>query len=114
MHELSLLKALGEQVAELAQQQGFSSVVAIRLGVGERSGVEPDCVHFCFAEAAAGTVLAGARLELEVLPLELLCAACGQRSFPHDAVDIFCAHCGSPTTRTVRGHELCILELDVN
>lgn len=113
MHELSLLQALVEQVTELSQTEGFSRVVELRLGVGQRSGVEPDCLQLCFAEAACGTALAGARLVLEQTPLELQCTACGQRSFPDAVDDLCCVSCGSLATQIVRGRELCILELDV-
>lgn len=113
MHELSLLQALVEQVTELAQKEGFSQVVAIRLGVGQRSGVEPDCLQLCFAEAAGDTALAGAKLVLEETPLELRCTACGQSCFPDVEADLFCVSCGSSATQIVRGRELCILELDV-
>lgn len=113
MHELSLLQALVEQVTELAQKEGFSRVVELRLGVGPFSGVEPDCLQLCFAEAARDTALAGAKLVVEPTPLELHCTACSQRSFPHADAELVCRHCGSVATQIVRGRELCLLELDV-
>lgn len=113
MHELSLLHALVEQVAELSHKEGFARVVAIRLGVGRLSGIEPDCLQLCFPEAARDTALAGAELLLEETPLELQCTACGQRSFPDAAGELSCTSCSSLSTQIIRGRELCILELDV-
>ena len=113
MHELSLLQALVEQVTELSHQEGFGRVVEIRLGVGSFSGVEPECLELCFAEAAGDTVLAGATLVWEQIPLELQCTACGQRCFPEPSAEFSCALCGSLATQLVRGRELSILELDV-
>mgnify|MGYP000570709262 CR=1 FL=1 len=113
MHELSLLQALVEQVTELAQKERFCRVVQIRLGVGPLSGVEPECLQLCFAEAARDTALHDAKLVLEQTPLELQCKACGQRSCPDAAAELCCVGCGSLATQIIRGRELCILDLDV-
>jgi hydrogenase nickel incorporation protein HypA/HybF len=66
MHEVSLVSALVDQVAELSRQQGFTRVVEIQLAIGTASGVEPACVEFCFEEVTKCTLLEGAKLSLHV------------------------------------------------
>ena len=67
MHEVSLVSALVDQIEELRIKEGFEQVLEIRLGVGTQSGVNSDCIEFCFSEVTQNTCLQGARLILDPL-----------------------------------------------
>ena len=67
MHELAITESLVDLVVE---RTAGRRVVAVNVRVGDRSGVVPDAMSFCFDVVAAETPLAGAALVIEVCPGE--------------------------------------------
>lgn len=65
MHEHSLLRGLMAQIEALARQHGAARVTVVRLKLGPLAHIEPDHLREHFVEAAVGTVVAGARLDIE-------------------------------------------------
>jgi hydrogenase nickel incorporation protein HypA/HybF len=113
LHELSIAVALLEGVSEEAQRQGVSRVDAVRVRIGVLSGVAPDALTFSWELAAADTVAAGSRLDIETVPLAVRCSACWDESTPPVATGLACTKCGSGPTRIVRGRELELVAMEV-
>lgn len=65
MHEMSLFRGLIAQITQLASQNGPGRVRVVRLKLGPLAHIEPDHLREHFLEAAAGTVVESARLEIE-------------------------------------------------
>jgi len=63
MHELSLAEHLVELALEAAPGE---RVLSLHLRVGTLSCVAPEPLRFCFALAAEGTCLQGARLDIDL------------------------------------------------
>jgi len=61
MHELGIARNI---VAIVCERAGTTPVARVALEVGAHSGVMGDAIAFCFDVVAAGTVCAGARLEI--------------------------------------------------
>ena len=76
MHELSVAIALVSQAEQAARAAGAERVVAVRLRLGRLSGLVPDSLQFGFDIAAVGTVLEGARLEVERVEPVIWCPTC--------------------------------------
>ena len=114
MHELSLMSALVEQINELSIKESFRRVSEIRLGVGRLSGIDPACIEFCFRDATRGSLLDGARLSLEIIPVELICKTCHETSMPEDESQLVCSWCGSNHISILRGREFKIIDLEVD
>ena len=68
MHELSIAVAIVESAEEEAQRHG-ERVDAVYVKVGALSGVVKDALLFSWDLACADTSLAGARLEIEEIPV---------------------------------------------
>ena len=66
MHELSLLRALLNQIEAVARSNGAERVSVVRLKLGPLAHIEPDHLRGHFVEAARGTLAEGARLDIEV------------------------------------------------
>ena len=113
MHEVSLVAALLEQVEAVALKEKFKRVLEIRLEVGALSGVDPECLEFCFSEVVQDSVLAGSRLSLESVSVEIDCAVCGARSRPEDLALLLCSSCQSPRVKICRGRDFRIIDLEV-
>lgn len=113
MHELSIAVSLIEMAAEEAERLGVR-VEALHLRLGALSGVVREALLFSFDLAAEGTAIAGARLEIEDVPVVVYCPACSQER-PLPGLQSFCCPvCGAPTPDVVRGRELELATLEVS
>ncbi|MBI3463377.1 MAG: hydrogenase maturation nickel metallochaperone HypA [Planctomycetes bacterium] len=65
MHEMSLVRGLIRQIEQLARQNGAENVAVVRVKLGPLAHVEPDHFTEHFMQAAQGTSVEGARLEIE-------------------------------------------------
>lgn len=112
MHEAGIALNLIEAVEERLEAVPGARVAAIRVRVGELSGVSSDALGFAFECLSAGTPLAGARLVFETVPLTITCQACGRTSPVEDLV-FRCPACGSEKTQVAGGRELEVRTLDL-
>lgn len=112
MHELAICQALMEQVEKIALEEHADHVVAIHLGIGPLSGVEPRLLEQAFFIARAGTVATDAELLIESMNVRVSCSECGQLS---DALPsrLVCGHCGDWRTKLVSGDELELRHVDL-
>lgn len=110
MHELSIANAVVESVCE-AVPDG-QRVHAVHLEVGALSGVVEDALRFSWELATEGTPLQGARLEIELVKIQLFC--CGETFEPDSPWQLVCPRCGLPCGDLRRGRELSIKSLEVS
>jgi hydrogenase nickel incorporation protein HypA/HybF len=108
MHEWSLVCDLLRQVEDLAAANNADRVIAIRLRIGEFSGVEADLLASAYDQLVHETRLAGATLEIQREPLRAVCDTCGDE-FRIERFEFQCRHCGS-LSLTFRGGEELMLE----
>jgi hydrogenase nickel incorporation protein HypA/HybF len=71
-----------------------------------------EALEFSFDIAAADTPLAGARLEIEALPLIIRCAVCARDVSPAGPSSFRCPHCNTPSADVVQGRELDLVALE--
>ena len=112
MHELALTEGILKIVHSEQKKSGFARVLAIRLKIGEYSGVIPACIEEYFPLVSKGSAAEGARLETEILPAEFLCTECDW-SGPLPKHTAACPHCGSTAVRMTRGREFFVENLTV-
>jgi len=112
VHELSVAVSLVEAACEKASGLGDVRVDAVHLRLGALSGVVKDALLFSFDVASQGTPLAGSRLEIEDVPLTVLCPLCAEErvlaGFPLE-----CPVCQTPTPQILRGRDLELHALEV-
>ncbi|MFI5756963.1 hydrogenase maturation nickel metallochaperone HypA [Streptomyces sp. NPDC051569] len=111
MHELSIATAVVAQVEEAVRANGGGHVSSLRLRIGELAGVVPEALRFSFGLAGEGTVLEGARLEVDTVPGRARCAACGRESEVGVPPMLWCEECARPLTELLSGRELEIAEV---
>jgi len=107
MHERSIVRALLKQVRQLQTEQGAEGVVAVKVSVGEFSGVEADLLRSAFDEMVNGSPFCGARLELQQVPLESRCQSCSSE-FAVENFRFRCPRCGGSHVETIRGEGLIL------
>jgi hydrogenase nickel incorporation protein HypA/HybF len=113
MHEMSIAQSLIEIIREEMARHQAHTLRAVRIHVGEMSAIVPDSLSFCFEVITAGTEMEGARLNIEVIPVEGICRACGER-FKIEEFQFLCPSCGGTGVETVSGQELSIVEIEVD
>jgi hydrogenase nickel incorporation protein HypA/HybF len=109
MHEMSITMNVIEICEGHAGGRRVSEVV---LQVGELSGVVPESVEFCFEACSKGTLLEGARLNLEIVPGIGNCTACS-KELPIASLFDPCPDCGAFGLEIVSGQELRVKELEL-
>jgi len=112
MHELSICQGLLRQVKKIAADNNARSVERVRIRVGGLSGVEPSLLQHAFEIARAGTVAAGAELEIEAGPVAVKCQECGASSAvpPNRLV---CQYCGEWRGNVIEGEEVLLLSVEI-
>lgn len=75
MHELSVTRNI---VAAVREHAGERLVEAVHLRIGKFAGVDVQAIRFCFDVCAQGTVLEGARLEIDEVDGRASCQRCGE------------------------------------
>ena len=90
MHELSITQSVVDAVLDRVPD---TRIAGVRLEIGKLSGIVPDSVRFCFELVVAGTLLEGARLDID--DMILLCP------------------CGSANVEVLAGQQLRIRSVEV-
>ena len=109
MHELSIASAI---VATVERHAGGCRVTVVRVRVGRLRQVVPDSLEFCFGMVARESVCEGARLELEMIPAVLRCAACAHE-WQIDSPPFWCPQCAGGEVAAVRGEEFEVESIEI-
>jgi len=114
VHELSIAVNILDIVASTCREQGYSTVRAVRIKVGNAAGIMTDALVFSFDCAKSGTVAEAAALDIDEVPVGGACSDCGS-DFTVDEPYVFnCPVCGGTAFRISSGDELEIVELEVD
>lgn len=112
MHELSITQHVLKIVEEHAQKAGAKRVTVIHLVIGQLTGFVDDSIQFYFDLLSPGTLAAGARLDIQRIPAQLRCRACGQEFALVDK-RWACPHCSAVGGEVVRGREFLIQSIEI-
>lgn len=112
MHEASVALDLIRVAEAVALENGGGRVLALTVRIGQWSAVVPEALHAAFPACAEGTLLEGARLNIESVPGVGLCPLHGQVELNLQR-GLRCPLCGAPTPQLVQGDELELEELEL-
>ena len=112
MHELTIARSLIELASEHAERKHADRVTRINIRLGVASGLLRP-LYFCFATASRGTRCDGAILEIEEVPLTVMCPPCDEIKTPGTRYSFRCPDCGSPTPEVVTGREMQLVTIEV-
>lgn len=113
MHEMSVAASIVDIVRDEMQKHGLTKLCRVCVRHGALSNIVPDSLQCCFEALTTEPPLAGARLELEEVPLRLRCGVCGHGFSPSRA-DIFapCPACGGVFHEVEQGREMYVQTLE--
>lgn len=113
MHEMSIAQGLLDIIKEEMEKHHATVLRSVHLHIGQLSAIVPESLSFCFEVMTMGTELEGARLDMEIIPLRAICRAC-RTEFEIKNYAFECPHCSSRDIETISGHELSIVEMEVD
>jgi hydrogenase nickel incorporation protein HypA/HybF len=94
VHESSLARQILSAVLARAAREQAVAVRSVRGWIAETEALSAESVAFHFGALAAGTVAAGARVELDVRRVDARCRAC-MTTYRPDHHLVLCPACGS-------------------
>jgi hydrogenase nickel incorporation protein HypA/HybF len=113
MHELSIALALVDMASEELTRQGGERITEVHLKLGHLSGVVREALESAFELACEGSPLAGSRLLIQEIPVEIDCPRCGCRRPVESIQEMRCRVCGTASANVVAGRELELVALEI-
>jgi hydrogenase nickel incorporation protein HypA/HybF len=112
VHEFGIAQEVMKIVHERAQSHGGGRVTALRLSVGEMSGVEPEALRFALEVCSRETSAEGMSVEINKTPARAQCADCrAEWHFGPDSVE--CPKCGGTKIAIQGGDDLRVDSFDL-
>jgi hydrogenase nickel incorporation protein HypA/HybF len=112
MHELTLAESIVNTVKKAIQDRQEAKVLLVRVKIGELSEIVPDSLQFGFESLILDTPLAGAKLEIEKVPIIGKCVNCSHE-FTVEEFMFICPQCFSSDINMIQGDELEISNIEV-
>jgi hydrogenase nickel incorporation protein HypA/HybF len=113
MHEMGIALQIVEiATASLPENLGDARVTAVNLKIGKLAAVVPESLRFCFDVAVKDTLLTGAKLVIEEVPVVARCKDCNAEWTIDEPVFI-CKTCQSGSLEILSGRELDIESIEV-
>ena len=113
MHEMGIALQIVEiATASLPANLGEARVTAVNLKIGKLAAVVPESLRFCFDVAVKDTLLTGAKLVIEEVPVVARCKDCNAQWTIDEPVFI-CKTCQSGSLEILSGRELDIESIEV-
>lgn len=106
MHELAIATGIVDAVIAEAEARAIAKVSAVYVRLGPLSGVDKAALLFAFPMACQNTVLEGAQLKIEDVPVRIACERCGRECEPASTFELICPCCGVAVDNVLSGREL--------
>jgi len=113
MHELAITQSILDIAEKVGKEHKIKRVREIRIKLGAYSGVVPQCIQDYFDVISHGTIVEGAKLDIQTLPVVVHCNVCGQDS-EIDRRHIRCPLCNSTDLKMLQGREFYLESLEVD
>lgn len=112
MHEASLAGGVLQLVEDTAAREGFSRLLELRLEAGQLAGVDVRALRFALESLAPGTLLEGAKVDIDEPPGQAWCMGCAQSVSIAQRGDA-CPACGGYQLQPTGGMELRVVDMSV-
>ena len=104
MHSLAMAQDILAAVLVEAEKHNTKHVKAISVKIGDGHFAESDSLQFCLEAEAKGTIVEGARIEVELAGTTARCRECAL-VFPVENHLLACPHCGDRNPEILGGDE---------
>ena len=107
MHEMSIAQSVLDIILQETRNHKLNRVISVALKVGDLSAVETESLRFCFELVSKGTLVEGARLDIERVQVTGSCQDCGT-DFTVEELVFSCPSCKGPRVQMLSGRELSV------
>jgi len=114
MHEIGIMESAVATVLDQARLRDAAQIHRIVLRIGSLAGVEPDALRFAFEVAAAGTLVAGAELEIETVPARARCVSCDFEFTAESGFIFICPLCLGLCGDLPQGREIELARIELS
>ena len=112
MHELSIAHSILSIAKNALPENSKAMITAVRIQVGELSGIEIDSLQFSFSIIKADTILENASLDIEIIKGEATCISCNLH-FHLQAYGNTCPVCNGYSLQIIKGKEMKVVNIVV-
>lgn len=112
MHEMAIVQSVLDIAFSEAEKHSARKINKIKLRIGELSGVVRDSIEFAFEVLRQGTPAEEALLEIEPVPLKVVCRECGPAETKAGDLTLICGTCGNGL-EIVSGREMKVEYIDL-
>lgn len=112
MHEMSIVESILDLVKDVATQNKANRVTLVRIQAGVLRGVISESLSFYFGFLSKDTIVEGAKLEIEPIPIKARCTACHD-TFAVQEHRFICPQCHSEDVSVTEGMELFVKDIEV-
>ncbi len=113
MHEMSYVVRFVNQAIEEANKERASRVARLFVSVGEMTDVLPEYLHKYYPSAVKGTILEGSSLEVETVPVRVVCAGCGKEYHPDREHKYLCPFCSDGNGKVIAGRDVMLEKIEI-
>lgn len=114
MHEFAIARAMIEAAETAVREHGATGPIRLlRCKVGVLRQIDDDLMQAAFEAARFDSRCADATLELEHVPVSMVCSDCTQ-GYTASALDDPCPQCGGEALRFHGGDELDLISIEVD
>lgn len=110
MHELGVVMEVVRVTEEFARANEVTEIDTVVLQIGQLSSMVPKYIEAVYPAAVDGTLLAGSKLEIEIIPANARCREC-QKIFNGVEHHGICPACGENRVELLSGREFNIKEI---
>jgi len=111
MHEIRIAEDLANIVLETADMEGLCRVTGVNISFGQLVQIVPDIFEFAFREAVSNTLAKDAKVNIEIIPVIMVCSDCGCEFHVRDNL-FACNNCNSTDIEIVNGKELFVRSIE--
>jgi hydrogenase nickel incorporation protein HypA/HybF len=113
MHEISIVANLFEIMETKAAEKEAIRILSVKLKVGALSGVVPELLRSAFDMYKKGTIAEEAEVEIERVPLQVLCRDCSRITITEEDFVLTCSYCGSSNIKTLAGTDMFLEKMEL-
>ena len=111
MHEMSLAQNILDIVLSTASQNNVKKIMTINIRAGQLRGIVPEQLEFCFGFVAKDTIVEGAKLQVNTVPITGKCKQC-QNEFSVEEYKFICPQCNHEDIEILQGMELMVENIE--
>jgi len=119
MHELSMADAMVKTVLDVAEKNNATEVIEVTIEIGKLTMLNPEQLKFLLDVIVENTLLEGAEINIEEIPVKLNCNICEYKGLAdmdesdHYLAIVKCPECGERNVEIITGRECNVKNIKI-